>query len=249
MRPLIGLTPDFRPAVKKPNNRGEEASLVIRERYVRAVRELGGLPIILPILPKAADRSRLLTTIDGLLITGSGPDIDPRLYGETQAASFPLMAEERARFEIDLTRAAVRKNIPVLGICGGLQLINVALGGSLVQDIGSDVGRGIPHRQTRPASRVSHRIRILRGSRLFELIGRETVSVNSSHHQAPKRVAPGLRINAMAPDGVIEGLEAPGRNFVMGVQWHPECLYRTNEASRRVIQAFLERSKDQARGR
>src|SRR3990172_2693581 len=233
MKPIIGITSDFQSGEKG------EATYFLRARYVRAIRDMGGIPFILPITEDPAFQDELLDRLDGVLITGSGPDLDPRLYGERKRAKFKIMSPERARFEITLARRAIREDRPVLGICGGLQLLNVALGGSLTQDIATQIEGALPHQQETEATRPWHRVKISPGTKLYRILGRKAIRVNSSHHQAPQRVAKGLIINAVASDGIIEGLEDPESRFVLGVQWHPEFLYRKDEASRRLFRSFL----------
>ncbi|HLB94941.1 MAG TPA: gamma-glutamyl-gamma-aminobutyrate hydrolase family protein [Nitrospiria bacterium] len=233
MKPIIGITSDFQSGKKG------EATYFLRARYVRAIRDMGGIPFILPITEDPAFQAELLDRLDGVLITGSGPDLDPRLYGEKKRAKFKIMSPERARFEIALARRAIREDRPVLGICGGLQLLNVALGGSLIQDIATQIEGALSHQQETEATRPWHRVKISPGTKLYQILGRKAIRVNSSHHQAPQRVAKGLIINAVASDGIIEGLEDPESRFVLGVQWHPEFLYRKDEASRRLFRSFL----------
>jgi len=251
MRPIIGITPDFNSGNLKGFSSRGEPTYFLRARYVDAIRDMGGIPFILPITGDPKLRSDLLGRIQGLLITGSGPDLDPRLYGEAQTARFKIMSRERADFELGLARQALRRDRPVLGICGGLQLLNVALGGTLVQDIAHQVRGALKHQQETAATRLSHRIAVLPNTVLRRILGRDALKVNSSHHQAPKRVAPGMIVNAVAPDGIIEGLESTRHRFVIGVQWHPEFLYGRDEASRRLLIAFLHqsnRSADSRRG-
>jgi putative glutamine amidotransferase len=243
MRPIIGITPDFNSGNRKGFSSRGEPTYFLRARYVDVIKDLGGIPFVLPITEDPGLRSDLLRRIDGLLITGSGPDLDPRLYGERQTARFKIMSRERAASELDLARQALKRDRPVLGICGGLQLLNVAMGGSLVQDIETEIHGALAHQQEAAATRVSHRVEIMPKTYLHRIFGRDSLKVNSSHHQAPGRVARGLVVNAVAADGVIEGLESPRHRFVLGVQWHPEFLYRKDKASRSLFEAFLGRSK------
>jgi len=243
MRPIIGITPDFNSGNRTEFSSQGEPTYFLRARYVDAIRDLGGIPFILPITDDPALRSDLLRCVDGLLITGSGPDLDPRLYGESQTSRYKIMSPERAEFELGLVRQALRRNRPVLGICGGLQLLNVAMGGSLVQDITDQVPGALKHRQETAATRPAHSVSLLPNTALRGILGRDALRVNTSHHQSPKRVARGLVVNAVAADGVIEGLESPRHRFVIGVQWHPEFLYRRDDSSRRLLKAFLRRSK------
>ena len=140
MKPVIGVTPDFN-AGNREEWGGKEPTYFLRARYVRAIEELGGLPVILPLVTDSRSRRRLLDGIDGLLLTGSGPDLSPTLYGERQRYPFTVVAKRRCDFELSLTRLALRNKIPTLGICGGMQTMNVACGGSLYQDMPSGIGK------------------------------------------------------------------------------------------------------------
>ena len=239
MRPIIGITPDFSDGVRKDSRSQSEPTYFLRARYSNAIKDLGGIPFVLPITADSKLRAELLRRIDGLLITGSGPDLDPRLYGERRKARFKIMSIQRSAFELGLAKQALKLDRPVLGICGGLQLLNVAMGGSLIQDIATQMRGSLTHQQETAATRASHRVRIARGTQLHKILGADLLKVNSSHHQAPKKIAPGWVVNAVAPDGIIEGLESPRHRFAIGVQWHPEFLYPKDEASRRLFKAFL----------
>ena len=146
MKPIIGVTPDFNAGDRKEWG-GREPTYFLRARYIRAVEELGGIPLVLPLHADRATRRRLLQQLDGLLLTGSGPDLPPSLYGERQRYPFSTVSERRMSFELDIVRLARRADLPLLGICGGMQAMNVACGGSLFQDIASQVSTAIQHRQ------------------------------------------------------------------------------------------------------
>lgn len=242
MRPIIGVTSDYHALDPGRAARRGEATYFLRARYVNAIRDLGGIPFILPITDDPRLIDEILARIDGLMITGSGPDLDPRLYGERQKGRFKKMSSLRARFELELAKRAVRRDRPVLGICGGLQLFNVAMGGSLIQDIQEEISDALAHQQDAAATKTSHPVKIPRGTRLYRIVKSSLIEVNSSHHQAPKRIARSLVVNAVAPDGVIEGLESPDHRFALGVQWHPEFLYRKDPASEKLFRAFLSES-------
>jgi len=242
MRPIIGITPDYSDGIRKDSRSPGEPTYFLRARYVDVIKDLGGIPFLLPVTKDPNLQADLLNRIDGLLITGSGPDLDPRLYGERPAARFKIMSKERAGFELGLAKRALKRNQPVLGICGGLQLLNVAMGGSLIQDIPAQSEAPLTHRQEGAATRTSHSVRIIPKTRLSRILRVDRLKVNSSHHQAAKRVAPGFVVSAVAPDGIIEALESPAHRFVIGVQWHPEFLYRKDEASRRLFKSFLRQS-------
>ena len=245
MKPVIGVTPDFN-AGDREDMGGREPTYFLRARYIRAVEELGAVPLVLPLLEDRTVRRRFLTGLHGLLLTGSGPDLPPSLYGERQTYSFRVVSRRRYDFELDLTRMAAEAGLPVLGICGGMQAMNVALGGSLIQDISSQVTSSLPHRSPLPATQLSHPIDIASRSRLEKIIGTPRIRVNSSHHQSVKHVAPSLVVSAVAPDGIVEAIESPDHPFLLGVQWHPEFLYDRHEAQRRLFMAFLKAARRHA---
>mgnify|MGYP002401432870 FL=1 len=238
MKPVIGVTPDFHAGDRKDMG-GPEPTYFLRARYIRAVEELGGIPLILPLVADPAARRRLLDTVDGLLLTGSGPDLPPRLYGEKKRYRFPMVSERRADFELEVIRQARVRDLPLLGICGGMQAVNVACGGSLFQDIPAQVPSAMDHRQKTKAIQVSHGVTIASKSLLRRVVASETLMVNSSHHQSVKRVAPSLMVSALAPDGIIEAIESPHHRFLLAVQWHPEFLFERHVGHRRLFEAFL----------
>jgi putative glutamine amidotransferase len=238
MKPVIGVTPDFNAGDRKDMG-GREPTYFLRARYIRAIEELGGIPLILPLVAAPASRRRLLDGIDGLLITGSGPDLSPRLYGERQQYRFPLVSERRADYEFDLVRQARTRDLPLLGICGGMQTVNVACGGSLFQDIPSQVQDALDHRQKAKAIHVSHPVTVAPKSLLRKIVGQVTLMVNSSHHQSVKRVAPSLVASAVAPDGIVEAIESPAQRFLLAIQWHPEFLFERHVTHKRLFEALL----------
>ncbi len=238
MKPVIGVTPDFN-AGDRQEWGGKEPTYFLRARYVRAIEELGGVPLILPLVADRASRRRLLQRIDGLLLTGSGPDLSPTLYRERQQYTFPVVADRRSDFELHLVHLAIRDSIPTLAICGGMQAMNVACGGSLYQDIPAQVSDALQHRQTPPPIQVSHSVSITAGSLLNRIVKRSRMQVNSSHHQSVKSVGRVLVVSATAPDGIIEAIEHPSHRFFLGLQWHPEFLFERHLVHRRLFQAFL----------
>ncbi|MGQ0667593.1 MAG: gamma-glutamyl-gamma-aminobutyrate hydrolase family protein [Nitrospiraceae bacterium] len=242
MKPVIGVTPDFN-AGDRADMGGREPTYFLRARYIRAIEELGGIPLILPLVAGAAARRRLLDRVDGLLLTGSGPDLSPRLYGERQRYQFPLMSARRADFELELVRQARARDLPLLGICGGMQTVNVACGGSLFQDIPSQVRQALNHRQNTKATHVSHPVVVASKSLLKKVVGRSTIMVNSSHHQSVKKVAPSLIGSAVAPDGIVEAIESPAHRFLLAIQWHPEFLFERHRVHRRLFEALLRAAK------
>jgi putative glutamine amidotransferase len=238
MKPVIGVTPDFNAGDRKDMG-GREPTYFLRARYIRAIEELGGIPLILPLVAEPSARRRLLDSVDGLLLTGSGPDLPPRLYGERQRYKFPLVSERRAGFELELVRQARSRDLPLLAICGGMQTVNVACGGSLFQDIPSQVRHALDHRQKTKAIHVSHPVAVKPKSLLDKIVDKATIMVNSSHHQSVKKVAPSLVSSAVAPDGIVEAIESPTHRFLLAIQWHPEFLFERHAAHRRLFEALL----------
>lgn len=242
MKPVIGVTPDFN-AGDREDMGGREPTYFLRARYARAIEDLGGVPLILPLAADQRLRRQLLKGLDGLLLTGSGPDLPPSLYGERQRYRYKLMSRPRYEFELAMARLAADEGLPMFGICGGMQAINVALGGSLVQDIASQRAAALPHRGSGPATRLSHPVQVAPRSLLRRIVRHAQIRVNSSHHQSVSRVAPSLAVSAAAPDGIIEAIEAPQHPFLLGVQWHPEFLYERDSVHRRLFQAFLKAAR------
>jgi putative glutamine amidotransferase len=242
MKPIIGVTPDFNAGDRKEWG-GKEPTYFLRARYVQAIEDLGGVPLILPLTTDRAVRRTLLNGLQGLLLTGSGPDLPPHLYGERRRYDFSVVSRQRYAFELDIARMAADQKLPVFGICGGMQAINVAFGGTLVQDIASQVSAPLPHRSLLPATRVCHAVHVSAKSLLRRITRKETIRVNSSHHQSVKQVAPRLIASAVAADGVIEAIESSAHPFFLGVQWHPEFLYERHETHRRLFQAFLKAAR------
>lgn len=218
---------------------GHEPTYFLRARYIRAVEELGGIPLILPLVSEPSSRRRLLDLVDGLLITGSGPDLPPHLYGEQQRYKFPLVSERRADFELELVHQARKRDLPLLGICGGMQTVNVACGGSLYQDIPAQVPGALDHRQKAKAVHVAHPVTVTPRSLLHKVVAKSKLMVNSSHHQSVKTVAPSLKASAVAPDGIIEAIESIPHRFLLAIQWHPEFLFERHAVHRRLFEALL----------
>jgi len=231
-RPIIGLTLDSEPA-------GGWSKLpwyALRQNYFSAVIAAGGLPVALPHAPELA--AEYLDALDGLLVTGGAFDVDPSLWGGGAPHPKVTLKPGRTDFELAATRAALARDQPVLGICGGQQLLAVALGATLIQHIPDEHPSGIAHEQPNPRTEPGHHVDIAPGTLLARITGRTRMAVNSAHHQAVKSVGDGLLINATAPDGLIEGIEATAHRFAMGVQWHPE--YSVDAADTLILRAFVE---------
>lgn len=210
------------------------------ESYAHAIADHGGAPLMIPSVPQTAALDRLYSLLDGLLLTG-GPDLDPAAYGQTPHAATGAGDPALEQAEFYLLRRALADRLPILGICRGLQLLNVALGGTLYQDIAAEYASTGIHPGYDPTryGTCAHRVCLVEGSALHAVVGRGEIEVNSLHHQGLRDVAPGLAVTATAPDGLVEAVEMPDRPFVVAVQWHPEGLYRTEATWARLFEAFV----------
>ena len=202
---------------------------------MEAVQAAGGVPLALPHYEGHAEAYANL--LQGLVITGGAFDINPALYGE-EAHPAVVQKPERTHFEAAVTRAMLARNKPVFGICGGQQLLAVLLGGSLIQHIPDSIPNALPHEQPNPRTEAGHTVTISAGTLLHRIVGCSEIPVNSAHHQAVNTVGHGTLVNAVAPDGVIEGIEHPGYAFCIGVQWHPE--YHISEGDKALFRALVQ---------
>jgi putative glutamine amidotransferase len=230
--PLIGVTTSLTIGTSP-----ERAYL--NSAYLFAIQQAGGVPVALPPQLSAASLSRLTRGLDGLLLTGGG-DVDPALFGEAPHPTVDEVAPARDTLEMGAVRIALERGLPILAVCRGVQILNVALGGSLYQDVGTDPGTSIRHRQTEARDQATHPVSVKSGSRLAETVGADELDVNSMHHQVVKALGEGLVPVAWAPDELIEGVEmTDSSRFVLGVQWHPEELCRRSEPARRLFAALV----------
>lgn len=210
----------------------------VRTTYVDAVRQAGGIPVLLANVDESV---ALFPQLDGLLLTGGG-DFDPKTFGaEDRGTDWSGVSPERDRSELAFLAEANQRNMPVFGICRGLQAMTVGFGGSLIQDIPSArPDSTLGHSQKVAREEVTHEVAIQPGSRVAEIIGETQVAVNSFHHQAIDQVPTGFDVAATAPDGIVEAIEHPGDRFLVGVQWHPEDLVGGHEAARRLFKHFVD---------
>jgi len=235
--PLIGITPDLRTRTSTQDRR--EPLILLQECYTRAILHAGAIPFVLPITPSRSAIREILERLDGIVVSGGNFDIHPRLYGEEPVEGLGEVKEERTEFELELITSALKRDLPMLGVCGGAQAINVALGGSLYQDIATQIRDAVEHQQGALKDQGGHQIKIHEGTRLRRIVGRETLEVNTTHHQAVKQLGKDLVVNATAEDGVIEGIESQSHSFVLGVQWHPEFLTHKDAYQRKIFAAFI----------
>lgn len=231
MRPLIGVTLDS----EQPGGYSAFPWYALRANYAGALAGAGALPVALPHDPGLADD--WLDRVAGLVVTGGAFDVDPALYGDAGRHATVSLKHGRTQAELALVRGALARRLPVLGICGGEQLLAVALGGTLVQHIPDTVPDALAHEQPNPRDQPGHSVAVLPGTRLAAIVGAGTMQVNSSHHQAVADPGPRAVVNARAPDGVVEGIEDPDHPFALGVQWHPEFLI--DPGDRRIFDAFV----------
>lgn len=231
-RPVIGLTLD----AEEPGGYSKLPWYALRKNYFAALTEAGALPIALPHHAELA--GEYLDRVDGLLVTGGAFDVDPSLYNGGPAHPTVTLKASRTDFELAATRGALKRDMPVLGICGGQQLLAVAFGGTLIQHIPDSVEAALEHEQPNPRNEPGHEVAVRPDTLLARIVeGRARLAVNSAHHQAVERPGEGAVVNALAPDGVVEGVEHPGHRFALGVQWHPE--YAVDPADPLIFRAFV----------
>jgi putative glutamine amidotransferase len=224
--PIIGVTATLKEDVdsvaERPLGKFVRADL----DYVEGVAAAGGVPVVLPPIGDALAAEAVVHSLDGLLLSG-GSDLDPRYYGEEPAPELGPTIPERDAFEMPLLELALRRGLPILGICRGMQLLNVALGGTLYQDLPSQWGRGVlKHRQETPKWQPTHEVTVRGGAHLAQIMDRDVVKVNSYHHQGIKDLAGALVVSARSSDGVAEAVEARdlSERWLVGVQWHAEAM-------------------------
>lgn len=232
-QPIIGITADS----EDPGGYSKYPWYALRQNYCSAVRAAGGVPVILP--HELYFVARYAGMIDGLVVSGGNFDVDPKLFGADERHPKVTLKEGRTDFELAITRAMLSADKPILGICGGQQLLAVALGGTLIQHIPDEVDDPLAHEQPNPRHEAGHEVTIKEGSVLHKAVGGRTrLPVNSAHHQAVKSMPKELMVDAVAPDGVIEGVEDPTRKFCIGVQWHPE--FHISAADVKLFAAFVD---------
>jgi putative glutamine amidotransferase len=231
-RPIIGVTLDSEAA----GGYSKFPWYALRQNYAEAIIAAGGLPMALPHEPDLA--AAYLDRIDALVVTGGNFDVDPALYGDGAQHETVTLKAGRTAAELALTQGAMARGMPVLGICGGEQLLAVALGGTLIQHIPDSVPNALAHEQPNPRDEPGHAVTVVPGTLLHRIVGGTAMRVNSSHHQAVRDPGRDATVNARAPDGVVEGIEDSARRFCLGVQWHPE--FHTDPGDALIFRALVE---------
>lgn len=239
-KPIIGITPTPMEDTQSP---GTVTRHTLATSYVDAVEAAGGIPLIIP--PQHGNSAAILDIVDGLLLSG-GADIRPERYGDDTVHPMTYGVNDgRDDLEIELARGAVERDLPVLCICRGIQILNVALGGTLVQDIPDQYATDQEHAQSKSGIRredPAHSVRIAPGTLLARTYESETVEVNSFHHQALKDVAPSLEVNGTAPDEIIEAVARPESSWILGLQWHPEMMFREHPEHLKPFTALVQQA-------
>lgn len=232
MKPIIGVTPYMEV---------DQSRYMVSSVNVEAIDQAGGMPVILPYLLDNQDLEQLADKLDGLYATG-GDDIDPSLFGEEPHPRLGTIIPKRDQFEITLMKKMLDRNKPILGVCRGSQILNIAAGGDMYQDIYAQIDRDLlQHAQKAPREHGSHIVHVVKKSLLHHITGMEKFRVNSIHHQANRDVPDFFQISGKAGDGVIEAVESTKHHFVLGIQWHPEAMAAANdEASLKIYQHFID---------
>lgn len=240
MRPLIGITTAETEESGKPYHRSYA-------RNAWAIADAGGLPVYIPTGLAEDALREIYERLDAVLLPG-GPDVDPEYYGAARHPETKIIDDARDTLELALARWTLADDRPLFGICRGHQVMNVAFGGTLIQDIPSEVETDLPHETpgTLPRATIRHDVSIAPESRLASILGTTRVGVNSLHHQSVERPAPGVLVTGYSPDGIVEALEVPDKRFVLSVQWHPEDLYPNDEGMKRLFESFVEAARESA---
>ncbi|MBL7074995.1 gamma-glutamyl-gamma-aminobutyrate hydrolase family protein [candidate division KSB1 bacterium] len=237
-RPIIGITCNLMPGEDERSFSSGRDVFYSNFDYPLAVEEAGGLPVLIPLLIDRYLLDQMAGEINGLVVSG-GDDVDPSTYGEELIDPRWKRDRQRVLFEMELIKKCLSQKKPILGICRGMQVLNVAFGGTLFQDLPSQRGGGIDHRMSAAFPAKRHLISIQKDTNLRNILGMDTLAVNSFHHQAIKTLGNGLKVSALAPDGVLEGLERRGDPLIMGVQWHPERMMGEG-VQKKLLRAFVQ---------
>lgn len=231
-KPVIGLTPSHDTA---------KDDLTMRPTYLRAIKAAGGIPVILPLEISGDELLQLTALMDGVLFTG-GPDVHPFYFDQQTQAHCGNVSLKRDRMELELLTAVMAAQKPILGICRGIQIINIGLGGDIYQDLPSQFPEDFPvaHQQPFDYTIPAHTVDVVKGTLLHSITGTDSLKVNSMHHQAVRHIAPGLVVSGYAPNQLAESLEKPDYPYLVAVQWHPEYLWSGDPAAMKLFQSFVD---------
>ena len=233
-KPLIGITLDN----EDKGGYSKFPWYAIRHNYLHSIEKYGGIPF--PLYHSNKNTSELFNILNGLVITGGNFDIDPKIYGNSSSGA-RILKNQRTNFEIAITKKFLKSSKPILGICGGAQLLNVVCGGTLIQDIKKNNLFPINHEQKNPRNETSHKIEIISKTLLAKINQKKFLKVNSAHHQAIKDIGKNIIISSYAPDGIIESIEHKHHKWCIGVQWHPEFLITKEDKN--LIKNFIKNTK------
>jgi putative glutamine amidotransferase len=240
-KPLIGIVV-FKEKIDKGVSLGQQKAC-LNYGYIDAIQKVGGIPILLPIIEDQESIRQQIELMDGIILSG-GEDVQPFLYGEEPHPQLGLFDPERDVYEMRLIEMACAQEKPILGICRGLQILNVAFGGTLYQDLPTQYASGLQHSQQAPTDLAAHSVEIIPSTILEAILERREVMINSMHHQAIKQLAPGFIENARAKDGVIEGIEKPDYPFLVAVQWHPERMIHRYPEMLQLFESFVAKAAE-----
>lgn len=238
-KPIIGILANLHHFEHGPLPYAELCG--VQRDYVCAVEQAGGVPLLIPVVENIETIHQQLSLVDGVILSG-GYDVNPTHYDEEPSVLLEEIHPERDVFELKAIQIIRDYQKPLLGICRGMQILNVAFGGTLYQDISHAPGESIKHRQNAKRYEPTHSVDIVEGTLLSKILnGKISIATNSFHHQAIKKLAPGFIVNALAKDGIIEGIELPGNQFVMALQWHPEMMAAVDSNMGAIFQEFIKR--------
>lgn len=239
-RPLVGISPDV-------EGDAEASRYVLKTAYAEAVLRAGGLPLVLSVSADAGVVDAYLDRVSAVVVTGGAFDVPPAAYGQAPREGLGPLKPARTAFETLLLQSALRRKLPILGVCGGMQLLNVVLGGTLYQDLARELPGAKEHEQKNSRNQPSHPVEVRDGSLLAEVLGRGQLMVNSTHHQAISQLAPSLKVSATSPDGVVEAVESTEHPFALGVQWHPELLLQSMPLQLGLYRALVQKARETRR--
>lgn len=231
MKPIIGLT---------ANQSKEANNSMLAEDYYMSVVQAGGIPNIIPVITELPVIDEIIKNVDGIILTG-GADVDPLYFGEEPMEQLGEVVPKRDCQEIYIAKKCIENNIPVLGICRGIQVLNIAGNGTIYQDIATQVQniKNIKHSQNAPRWHGTHKVKICKNTKTKAVLQEEAIIVNSFHHQAVKKVAENFTVTATSDDGIIEGIEHNSNDYCIGVQWHPEAMWKRNDGFLNLFKALI----------